>query len=553
MNYKDIVLKTARQFAKNEINKDTLQSEVHKISLGFPGKDPKEILAEISKIALEIKKQELGSHTIDVSSSRPVKNIQREITEQLKSMEEVFSMADRYCVITDHGIKVFFKQDELHGLLTERFICYVTRKGEIIFKEYPYVKALFNSIKSKARLNQIEFYSSYPVLDCQYNPLGRGYHKKEKIYVKENFNVANDLYFIPKVLDTFSFRSNADRSNAVGMMLTSLFHHLFPGKVPGFVVEANQPGAGKGELAQVLSVIKTGKSSATITFTYDESELEKRMGASVKRGDRLLILDNVKPSMSGKEIGGAVLERTLTDRIASFRILGQSETIQVPNNILVVLTYNGGTLSRDLASRSIRSYLEVVGAPENRHFDIPDIVSYCEENLESIIGELMLMVKVWKDKGSLKSCIKHRYKEWASLCGGILQANGFKGFLENVNEVNEENDALLQDLIELGHHMTPNKFYKAKDLVHIVRGRNLFAERFIGVKENSRTRVLGNVLTALVDREFSIGDAVLALRKKTIDNTGHYLLEAISGELLTQTYERIGHFPDELINWSEVI
>lgn len=102
------------------------------------------------------------------------------------------------------------------------------------------------------------------------------------------------LSWIDEVLTDFPFASEADKANAVGMMLTPVLRPIINGGVPLAAVRAVRPGTGKTLLVKVMLRILTGREVGFSSLGTDEDEAEKRLLATLLKGEEFVILDNVK-------------------------------------------------------------------------------------------------------------------------------------------------------------------------------------------------------------------------------------------------------------------
>src|SRR5262249_33727634 len=160
---------------------------------------------------------------------------------------------------------------------------------------------------------------------------------------------ARGFPLLEQLLGEFCWRdADVDRSNFVGFLLTIFFAHQFPGTHPMIVLNANQRGLGKSILMQIIAAVRDGGPCETVPYTPNDEEFETQLGARVRNGASVLVIDNVK-GRNGRaiEVDSAVLERCITDRLLSFRLLGHSTTIKTPNHLLFGLTANHAQLSTD--------------------------------------------------------------------------------------------------------------------------------------------------------------------------------------------------------------
>src|SRR4029077_5072894 len=119
----------------------------------------------------------------------------------------------------------------------------------------------------------------------------------------------------------------------------------------------------------------------------------------VRRGVTTIIIDNAKSRGKNSRIESACLERSITDPILSFRLLGQSASIRAENSHIFCITANTPDVSRDLVTRSVVINLYYEGDPERREFSIPDPEAYVQQHRNELLGELIGMVERWKASG----------------------------------------------------------------------------------------------------------------------------------------------------------
>jgi len=190
---------------------------------------------------------------------------------------------------------------------------------------------------------------------------------------------------LERFLDFFQFASEHDRQLGKAMLMTSLWGGP-PGTRPLFVVttDSDRPGEGigygKSSFVQFVSDITGGY----IDVPQDEKleSLKKRL-LSPEPGvspPRFIILDNLK-SMWFSSPG---IESLVTSRAISGWRIYNSET-RVPNYYLLVITVNGGSLSRDLASRAVTIKL---GRAAYRQDWVAEVTEFLSMHRWAIIDEV---------------------------------------------------------------------------------------------------------------------------------------------------------------------
>jgi hypothetical protein len=173
------------------------------------------------------------------------------------------------------------------------------------------------------------------------------------------------------VLD-FPFARDEHRSAWLAALLTPFVRGALPGPAPGFLLDANTRGSGKGLLADLISIIVTGRELARATMPTEEAELRKVLFAIALEGDQLVLMDEAHV------VGGASLDAVLTGVTIKDRILGESRRPEAPIRFTFFVAGNnvqvrGDTIRRLLPIR-LCSRLE---RPEERtDFKYPNVKEF---------------------------------------------------------------------------------------------------------------------------------------------------------------------------------
>ena len=204
-------------------------------------------------------------------------------------------------------------------------------------------------------------------------------------------------------------------------------------------------------LAQIIAILRDGRPTETASYNPNDEELEKRLGSMIKRGATTVIIDNAKCQGRNPRIESACLERCITDPVLSFRLLGYSPDIRCENAHIFCLTANTTNVSPDLVTRCVVVNMLFEGNPVRRSFSIPDPESYAQTHRLKLLGELLGMVQRWQALGMPRAIVPSRFnkRDWGSLIGGILAANGEPDFLDNAEEAATQLDETRRDFHEL--------------------------------------------------------------------------------------------------------
>jgi hypothetical protein len=310
-----------------------------------------------------------------------------------------------------------------------------------------------------AALPQIQCYARRPVFDEDFVLHGPGYDPETGILVhgidiepaELGDAAAGELPpHLNRLLQDFCFRSAADRANAVGAMLTgSLVTNFVETGKPLFLLDGNQPNLGKTLFARTVGMLLDGADPTLISYTSDDDEIRKDICATL-RGEpqSLLIFDNAR-NKGGTPISSPTIEsNSMTARI-SIRILGVSENYVRPNDLLWFVTMNDTKTNADFVSRGLPIRFFYEGDPKQRTFDGREPLDYAREHRREILAELAGMVNRWTQLGRPPGQRWHRLTRWASIVGGILDANGLHEGLTNLDEAAAEFDTEADELAAL--------------------------------------------------------------------------------------------------------
>ncbi len=175
------------------------------------------------------------------------------------------------------------------------------------------------------------------------------------------------LDVLSEMIAGFPFVGDADRAVALSVLLTATVRRsLRTAPLHGFT--APTPGTGKSKIVDLASVIATGREAGVVAMGANPEELEKRLGALLMAGSPIAI-DNIEA-----QLGSDLLCQILTQTTVRPRILGKSETPELPTNVLVTATGNNLVLAGDMTRRGLLCRLDAgVERPELREFDFEPV------------------------------------------------------------------------------------------------------------------------------------------------------------------------------------
>jgi hypothetical protein len=333
-------------------------------------------------------------------------------------------------------------------------------------------------------------------------------------------NVLHDL-----VVD-FPFKTQADRENFFGLLLTPIVAPAIDGNRPMHLLNAPLERTGKSKLVnEVFGGIITGRDTPSMQITDREEEREKRILAMLLQGETLMHLDNL-PSY----IDSPALASLLTTSCFLGRILGFSRNVSLPNNLTLVGTGNNVQASGEIAKRVVPIMIEPTSSnPESRtDFQHPDIRSYVRQHRRAVLECLLGLVENWLGAG--RPAHPNRlggFENWSETIGGILRVNGMRAWRTNEVEWRKQanpHGGEMETFVEVWHETFGEGEATAMQLMDVAEQNNLFGFVFTRTGAPARGAVFGKVLARYVDAP--VGKWRIRQRKA---RQAMYRLEAIHG------------------------
>lgn len=305
------------------------------------------------------------------------------------------------------------------------------------------------------------------------------------------------------VLIDFPFVSNADRANAVALMLLPFVREMIDGPTPCHLIDSSANGSGKTLLAECLLFPSQHRFPGNVSEIGSNEEVEKSLFAMLIAREPIIFLDNINARVSS-----GILANYITAETKSGRLLGQSVTIQVPVRCVWVATGANIELSNENARRCL--YIRLVPDVENPEgrttFKHTFLKEWIVNHSAKLAWAAHTIIQRWIAKGKPPPSTPPigSFERWHFVIGGILQEAGISDFLGNqealTKNANVERTAWTEFVdhwrtIEHGREMT------VKDLCEI-------AEMFEGIPlkgntEKSRQTSLGILLAKQRDKYFT--------------------------------------------------
>jgi len=210
-------------------------------------------------------------------------------------------------------------------------------------------------------------------------------------------------------------------------MITPFIH--INGITPIGIYLGNRERIGKDYLASLTRILANDNCGELPPLKQDE-ETRKSLLALALANEEFAHFSNNTGHMNSPS-----LEQAVTSLVLKGRILGRTEIIHIPFNLIVSLSGNAGwSLTPDLTYRSVIVVL---------HSDEEDILQrdfktspslLADQHKEEFWNTIKEMYDVWVNKGKPKGSINHAtFPEWSRTICGIMEANGYKNPLTHTN------------------------------------------------------------------------------------------------------------------------
>jgi hypothetical protein len=224
------------------------------------------------------------------------------------------------------------------------------------------------------------------------------------------------LTVLKGLIATFDFVDDASRSVSLSGFLTSVSRYALA-TAPMHAFRAPVAGSGKSMLVDAAAMIASGHEAPVISPGKSEEETEKRLGAAMIAGHRIISFDNVE-----YPLGGVLLCQALTQPAVSIRVLGKSELIVVPNTATFFATGNNLSVVGDMSRRTIIGSLDPgCEQPELRKFETGDPISLIRRDRPRYVAAVLTILRAFHLAGRPQSKDPlGSFADWSGLVRGAL-------------------------------------------------------------------------------------------------------------------------------------
>lgn len=249
----------------------------------------------------------------------------------------------------------------------------------------------------------------------------------------ENIERAKDL-IIKNLLVDFPFKDEASLAHSIAYMIAPFVRDMIDGPTPVHTVDSPTAGTGKGKLLNACAFPFLGHDVSTMAAAKEDDEWRKRITTSLMNGSTHLVIDNVNHELDSGSLASAFTQPVWEDRT-----LGSNREVRIPIRTVWGITANNIQMSQELARRCVWIRLDAnVEKPwERSEFKHKNLIGWARANRDQLTTAALTFIRAWVDQGMplYDKRTKGSYEAWAGIIGGILDAVGIPGFLENETEL----------------------------------------------------------------------------------------------------------------------
>jgi hypothetical protein len=239
---------------------------------------------------------------------------------------------------------------------------------------------------------------------------------------------------LEQAIGEFPFVEQASRSNALATMLTPIVRSSIDSSCPMALFDAPAAGTGKTLLADVISIVATGRAGEMFSAPRDEDEWRKQITMALTSGTSVVVIDNVNRRLDNSDLCKVLTETTHADRV--FR---SHEKLLLPVKSTWIATGNNIQLGGDMPRRCywVRLDAETSQPFMRTGFKIDDLKQWVFRHRGELLASLLTLARAWYVAKSPRPSLSPlgSYEAWTMTIGGILQHAGIFDFLANSNQL----------------------------------------------------------------------------------------------------------------------
>jgi putative DNA primase/helicase len=243
----------------------------------------------------------------------------------------------------------------------------------------------------------------------------------------------------------FPFVAPSDKSAALALILSIMGRSAIDGPVPMFKAGSSTPGAGKGLISDVATIIATGNETSKMAHTANEEETRKRLFALAISAPAVVMMDNIEGSFGGPTWAMVLTAGTITDRL-----LGASADRTVPIRSVFVLTGNNIQLQGDTGRRVIPIDIDPkCEHPQDRSgFRYPNLKEYVSTERPRLASTALILLRAYFVAGRPDhgKPLMGSFEGWDRVVRGAITWEGGADPCGGIERIRDAGDADLERL-----------------------------------------------------------------------------------------------------------
>ena len=253
---------------------------------------------------------------------------------------------------------------------------------------------------------------------------------------------------LQEAVKDFPFTDTWHFSATLAAMLSLVCRFAVMGNVPLFAIRANTRGSGKSLLADVISLIGTGRAAPRWPQVTEDEEERKRLLTVALAGYPCLHIDNVT-----RPLGSPALDMALTAPSFSDRILGKHESREAPLSMVWLASGNNMQFQGDTARRIVPIDLDPkMERPEERtDFTHTPLIPWIQQERPRLTIAALTMVKAYFEAGCPAQGITAMgsFEPWSDLIRQALVWGGEPDPNEGRKDLDAESNPEYEQLAQL--------------------------------------------------------------------------------------------------------
>ena len=246
----------------------------------------------------------------------------------------------------------------------------------------------------------------------------------------------------------FPFAESWHFSAALAAILSLVCRFAILGNVPLFAMRANTRGSGKGLLADVVSIIGSGRAAPRWPQVTEDEEERKRLLTVALAGYPVIHIDNVT-----KPLGSPALDLALTAPSFSDRILGTHDSREAPLSMVWLASGNNMQFKGDTARRIVPIDLDPkMEKPEERTgFHHDPLIPWVRHERPWLTVAALTIIKAFFEAGCPSQGITPMgsFEQWSALVRQALLWAGEADPNEGRKDIEAESDPVYEHLATL--------------------------------------------------------------------------------------------------------